>query len=63
MKKQADEMLRGSDANFPPMSVLLRVPELHRERAELRNVIPVIMEVNDDGQYKVGMESEAGVIF
>ncbi|XP_022909346.2 uncharacterized protein [Onthophagus taurus] len=58
LEKQADKMLKRSNAKFPVaeigQSVRIKVPEIDRAKADSRNIIAVIISVEKDSFYKLG---------
>nr|XP_046492452.1 uncharacterized protein LOC124224006 [Neodiprion pinetum] len=64
LEKQAKRMKLASDAKFKPlergMFVLLPVPDVDKSKADSKNLIGVIMEVTEDGFYKI--ETQSGII-
>ena len=49
-----------SDATHPPVSIggniIIRIPDIDRGKADLRNLIGVVMERNDEDLYRIGMK-------
>ena len=58
LQQQASKMLRLSNSKFTPASigdsVRIPVPEVDRSKCAARNVIGVVMDINDDKMYKIG---------
>lgn len=58
LEKQAKKMKAASDKSHPPAkvgdNVTVPIPDVDRGRGDLRNVIGVVLEINDDGLYKIG---------
>ncbi|KMQ85087.1 krab-a domain-containing protein 2-like protein [Lasius niger] len=58
LKKQAKRMKLISDATYPPVdiggNIIIPIPDVDREKADLRNLIGVVLERNKDGLYKIG---------
>lgn len=57
-KDQAEIMKLISDATYPPVdiedNIIIPIPDIDREKADLRNLIGVVLERNKDGLYKIG---------
>ncbi|XP_023212590.1 KRAB-A domain-containing protein 2-like, partial [Centruroides sculpturatus] len=58
LQKQAKKMKSASDKSHPPAkvgdNVTVPIPDVDRGRGDLRNVIGVVLEINNDGLYKIG---------
>lgn len=58
LTKQAKKMKLVSDALHPPAergdNIIIPIPDVDRSKADLRNIIGVVLEKNEDGLYKVG---------
>lgn len=57
-KQQAQKMVSSSNSKFPEVaigtSVAVRVPDVDRGRAALRNVLAVVAGINSSGLYQLG---------
>jgi hypothetical protein len=64
LNKQAKRMKMISDATHPPVdvgsNVILPIPDVDRAKADLRNLVGVVLERNDDGLYRIG--TKEGVV-
>jgi hypothetical protein len=53
LNKQAERMKMIYDATHPPVdvggNVILPIPDVDRAKAELRNLVGVVLERNEDG--------------
>lgn len=58
LKKQAKKMKLVSDSLHPPVekgdNVILPIPDVDRAKADLRNIIGVVLEKNEEGLHKIG---------
>ncbi|KAF2887469.1 hypothetical protein ILUMI_18704, partial [Ignelater luminosus] len=56
--KQAKKMKATSDKSHPPANigdnVTIPIPDVDKGKGDLRNIIGVILQTNDEGFYKVG---------
>jgi hypothetical protein len=47
-----------SDATHPPVdvgsNVIIPIPDVDRAKADLRNIVGVLLDKNEDGLYKIG---------
>jgi hypothetical protein len=47
-----------SDATHPPVdvggNVIIRIADVDRAKADLRNILGVVLDKNEDGLYKIG---------
>ncbi|XP_022194657.2 KRAB-A domain-containing protein 2-like [Nilaparvata lugens] len=61
LEKQAKKMKTLSDQKFPPAAngstVCVPIPEVDKGKGDLRNVLAVVMEVTEDGFYKLGTKN------
>jgi hypothetical protein len=64
LNKQAKRMKMVSDATHSPVdvggNVTLPIPEVDRAKADLRNLVGVVLERNEDGLY--GIRTKEGVV-
>ncbi|XP_071053562.1 KRAB-A domain-containing protein 2-like [Onthophagus taurus] len=58
LAKQSERMKKSSDQSHPPLNVgdnvTIPVPDVDRGKAELRNIIGIVLEVSSEQQYKIG---------
>lgn len=58
LKKQAKKMKIVSDALHPPVekgdNIIIPIPDVDRAKADLRNIIGVVLEKNQEGLHKIG---------
>ena len=58
MQKQAKRIKSISDATHPTVdvgvNVIIRIPDVDRAKADLRNILGVVLDKNEDGLYKIG---------
>jgi hypothetical protein len=58
LQKQAKRMKLISDATHPPAdfggNVIAPIPDVDRAKADLRNIVGVVLDKNEDGLYKIG---------
>ncbi|XP_049886470.1 KRAB-A domain-containing protein 2-like [Pectinophora gossypiella] len=58
LEKQAKRMKASSDKSHPPANigdnVTIPIPDVDKGRGDLRNIIGVILQRNDEGFYKIG---------
>ncbi|XP_045447725.1 uncharacterized protein LOC123656048 [Melitaea cinxia] len=58
--KQAKKMKATSDKSHPPSNigdnVTIPIPDVDKGKGDLRNIIGVILQKNDEGFYKVGIK-------
>ncbi|KAF2904930.1 hypothetical protein ILUMI_01246 [Ignelater luminosus] len=61
--KQAKKMKATSDKSHPPANigdnVTIPIPDVDKGKGDLRNIIGVILQTNDEGFYKVGTKHGA----
>jgi hypothetical protein len=52
-----------SDATHPPVdvggNVILSIPDVDRAKADLRNLMGVVLERNEDGLYRIGTKERS----
>ena len=64
LNKQAKRMKIISDATHPPVdvggNVILPIPDVDRAKANLRNLVGVVLGRNEDDLYKIG--TKEGVV-
>jgi hypothetical protein len=57
LNKQAKRMKMISDATHPPVDVqgniILPIPDVDIAKADLRNLVGVVLEENEDGMYRI----------
>nr|XP_022914003.1 uncharacterized protein LOC111424624 [Onthophagus taurus] len=58
LAKQSERMKKSSDQSHPPLNVgdnvTIPVSDVDRGKAELRNIIGIVLEVSSEQQYKIG---------
>ena len=58
-------MEMSSERQFPPVepgtSVLIKIPDVDRNKGDANNLIAMVLEVSDDQMYKLGTKS--GILF
>jgi hypothetical protein len=58
MQEQAKRMKLISDATHPPVDVggyvIIPIPDVDRAKADLQNIVGVVLDKNEDGLYKIG---------
>ncbi|XP_039312990.1 KRAB-A domain-containing protein 2-like [Solenopsis invicta] len=58
LEKQAKRMQLISDATHSPVdigaNIIIPIPDVDRRKADLRNLIGIVLERNEDGLYKIG---------
>ncbi|XP_043476064.1 uncharacterized protein LOC122507427 [Leptopilina heterotoma] len=58
LSQQAEKMKNLSDKKFPPvekgLTVLVPIPDVDKGRGDARNILALVMEVADDGFYRLG---------
>jgi hypothetical protein len=58
LQKQAKRMKLISDFTHPPVdvggNVIIRIPDVDRAKADLPNIVGVVLDKNEDGLYKIG---------
>ncbi|XP_050303513.1 SCAN domain-containing protein 3-like [Anthonomus grandis grandis] len=58
LEKQAEKMIALSNSKLPPIdvgkTVIIRVPDVDRGRLAPRNVLAVVLSINDSGLYQLG---------
>ncbi|XP_061724387.1 uncharacterized protein LOC133530493 [Cydia pomonella] len=61
LAKQAKRMKTASDQSHPPLKVgdnlIIPIPDVDKGKADLRNVIGVVLEVTSEQLYKIGTKS------
>jgi hypothetical protein len=64
LNKQAERMKMICDATHPPVdvggNVILPIPDVDRAKADLRNIVGLVLERNDDGLYRTS--TKEGVV-
>lgn len=59
LEKQAEKMIALSNSKLPPIdvgrTVIVRVPDVDRGRLAPRNVLAVVLSINDSGLYQLGV--------
>ncbi|XP_031332774.1 KRAB-A domain-containing protein 2-like [Photinus pyralis] len=58
LRKQAKKMKSHSDKSHPPANigdnVMIPIPDVDKSKVDLRNIIGVVIDITDEGLYKVG---------
>ncbi|KAG8296007.1 hypothetical protein J6590_067122 [Homalodisca vitripennis] len=58
LRKQAKKMKSHSDKSHPPANigdnVMIPIPDVDKSKVDLRNIIGVVIDITDEGLYKIG---------
>lgn len=58
LEKQANKMKNTSDKSHPPAkigdNITIPIPDVDKAKGDLRNIIGVVLNINDDGFYRIG---------
>jgi hypothetical protein len=61
LQKQAKRIKLISDATHPTVdvggNVIIRIPDVDRAKADLRNILGVVLDKNEDDLYKIGTKN------